>query len=298
MTIAVLYFFAFAMKAAAFPLNFWLPASYHTPRAVVSALFAGLLTKVGIYALLRTGFTLFPYELQAFNGAFAMVAALTMLLGALGALAQNDIRKMMAFLIVSGIGVMLMGFALGQALGLAGTIFYAMHSMLSMTAIYLLAGLMHRRMGTPYLSGAGGLYESSPLLAAISLVLIFAVAGLPPFSGLWPKVMLVKSGLDVGAFWLVGVLLGSAFITTIALGRMFLLAFWRPLPDGAVLPAFIQKGENSAMAALIGLTIPLVIVGLYPEPIVQVSLNAAEWLLNPQPYVDAVFPIVGQAVNP
>jgi multicomponent Na+:H+ antiporter subunit D len=298
MTIAVLYFFAFAMKAAAFPLNFWLPASYHTPRAVVSALFAGLLTKVGIYALLRTGFTLFPYELQAFNGAFAMVAALTMLLGALGALAQNDIRKMMAFLIVSGIGVMLMGFALGQALGLAGTIFYAMHSMLSMTAIYLLAGLMHRRMGTPNLSGAGGLYESSPLLAAISLVLIFAVAGLPPFSGLWPKVMLVKSGLDVGAFWLVGVLLGSAFITTIALGRMFLLAFWRPLPDGVVLPAFIQKGENSAMVALIGLTIPLVIVGLYPEPIVQVSLNAAEWLLNPQPYIDAVFPIVGQAVNP
>jgi multicomponent Na+:H+ antiporter subunit D len=290
MTLAVLYLFAFAMKAAAFPLNFWLPASYHTPRAVVSALFAGLLTKVGIYALLRTGFTLFPYELQIFSGGFAIIAALTMLLGAMGALAQNDIRKMMAFLIISGIGVMLMGLALGQALGLAGTIFYAMHSMLAMTAIFLLAGLMHRRMGSPNLTEAGGLYEASPMLAGIALVLVLAVAGLPPFSGLWPKIMLVKAGLDVGAFWLVAALLVSAFITTMALGRMFLLAFWRPAPNDVALPAFSQKGETSAMVALIGLTVPLVFFGLYPEPVVKVSLHAAEWLQNPQAYINAVFP--------
>ncbi len=298
MTLAVLYFFAFAMKAAAFPLNFWLPASYHTPRAVVSALFAGLLTKVGIYALLRTGFTLFPYELQHFSGMFAVVAALTMLLGALGALAQNDIRKMMAFLIISGIGVMLMGFALGQALGLAATIFYAMHSMLAMTAIYLLAGLMHRRMGTPNLSEAGGIYQASPLLSAIAFILILTVAGLPPFSGLWPKVMLVKAGLDVGAFWLVAALLVSAFITTMALGRMFLFAFWRPAPNEKALPALEIKHLSSAMIALIGLTIPLVVVGLYPEPVVAVSLRAAEWLQNPKPYIDAVFPDATPVVSP
>ena len=298
MTLAVLYFFAFAMKAAAFPLNFWLPASYHTPRAVVSALFAGLLTKVGIYALLRTGYTLFPFELQQFSGMFAIIAALTMLLGAFGALAQNDIRKMMAFLIISGIGVMLMGFALGQPLGLAATIFYAMHSMLSMTAIYLLAGLMHRWMGTPNLSEAGGLYQASPLLAGIALVLILNVVGLPPFSGLWPKVMLVKAGLDVGAFWLVAVLLVSAFITTIALGRMFSLAFWRPTPGNIVLPALDIKNQTSALIALAGLTLPLIIVGLYPEPVVAVSLRAAEWLQNPQSYIDAVFPVATSTVTP
>ena len=298
MTLAVLYFFAFAMKAAAFPMNFWLPASYHTPRSVVSALFAGLLTKVGIYALLRTGFTLFSYELQSFSGGFAIVAALTMLLGALGALAQNDVRKMMAFTVISGIGVMLMGFALGQSLGLAGTIFYALHSMIAMTAIYLLAGLMHRRMGTPNLSEAGGIYQASPVLAGIALVLILTVAGLPPFSGLWPKIMLVKAGLDVGAFWLVSVLLVSAFITTMALGRVFLLAFWRPAPNGEALPVFAKKHQSSAMIALVGLTVPLVVFGLYPEPIVQVSLRAAEWLQNPQPYIQAVFPAADQAVNP
>jgi multicomponent Na+:H+ antiporter subunit D len=298
LTIAALFFFAFAMKAAAFPLNFWLPASYHTPRSVVSALFAGLLTKVGIYALLRTGFTLFPAELQSFGDIFAIVAGLTMLLGAIGALAQNDIRKMMAFLIISGIGVMLMGFALGQALGLAATVFYAMHSMVSMTAIFLLAGLMHRRMGTPDLSHAGGLYAASPLLTAIALILIFTVAGLPPFSGLWPKVMLVKAGLDVGAFWLVGVLLVSAFITTLALGRMFLLAFWRPAQNLQPLAMIEMKYPSSAMIALVGLTVPLVAVGFYPEPLVALSLRAAEWLQNPQPYIDAVFPSIGTGAAP
>ena len=298
MTLAALYFFAFAMKAAAFPLNFWLPASYHTPRSVVSALFAGLLTKVGIYALIRTGFTLFPNELHSYSGAFAIVAALTMLMGALGALAQNDIRKIMAFLVISGIGVMLMGLSLGQPLGLAATIFYALHSMVAMTAIFVLVGLMHRRMGTPLLSEAGGLYEASPLLAAIGLVFILTVAGLPPFSGLWPKVMLVKAGLDVGAFGLVAVLLISAYITTMALARVFLLAFWRPVPNGAHLPIQERSHQSFAMIALIGLTAPLVVFGLYPEPIVQVSLRAAEWLQNPQPYVDAVFSPAGTAVTP
>ena len=228
--------------------------------------------------------------MQLFSGGFAIIAALTMMLGALGALAQNDFRKMMAFLIIAGIGVMLMGLALGQPLALAGSIFYAMHSMLAMTAIYLLTGLMHRRMGTPNLTEAGGLYQAAPLLSGIALVLMFSVAGLPPFSGLWPKIMLVKAGLDVGAFWLVAALLISAFITTMALGRMFLLAFWRPLQSGKNLPELKLKNENSAMIALVGLTLPLVIFGLYPEPVVVVALRAAEWLLNPQFYIHAVLP--------
>ncbi|MGL4405757.1 MAG: proton-conducting transporter membrane subunit, partial [Notoacmeibacter sp.] len=255
-------------------------------------------TKVGIYALLRSGFTLFPSEVSLFSDAFAIIAALTMLLGALGALAQNDIRKMAAFLIVSGIGVMLMGIALGQALGLAGTIFYALHSMLAMTAVFMLFGQMHRRMGTPNLSDAGGLYQVSPFLSVIGFILMLTIAGLPPFSGLWPKVMLVKAGLDLGAFWLVAALLISAFITTMALGRVFLLAFWRPAASDFIWPNFDEHSNRSALAALTGLTIPLVLFGLYPEPIVQLSLRAAEWLQNPQAYIDSVFPIAAKALSP
>ncbi|MCU0832377.1 MAG: Na+/H+ antiporter subunit D [Rhizobiaceae bacterium] len=288
LTIAALYFFAFGMKAAAFPVNAWLPASYHTPKVVVSAIFAGLLTKVGVYALLRVGFTLFPPERDVFAPAFAIAGALTMVLGALGALAQNDIRRMLAFLVVSGIGLMLAGIAMSGPLGIGGAVFYALHSMVAMTAVFLLAGLMQRRNGAAHLSDAGGLYASSPLLAALALVLIFAVAGLPPFSGLWPKVMLVKAGLDIGAWWLVATILLSAFLTTLALARLFLLAFWRPAPAGFAGQA--SPDSRSALAGVVGLTVPLVVFGVYPEPVVQLSVSAAEWLLNPQPYVNAVFP--------
>jgi multicomponent Na+:H+ antiporter subunit D len=161
-----------------------------------------------------------------------------------------------------------------------------------MTAVFLLTGLVHRRMGSANLSEAGGLYEASPMLSAIAFALILTVAGLPPFSGLWPKVMLVKAGLDVGAFSLVAALLISSFITMMALARLFLLAFWRPTPSGVPLQIAQLKNEKSAMIALIGLTIPVVAFGLYPEPVMQVSLRAAEWLQNPQVYIDAVFPAV------
>ncbi|NJR13690.1 MAG: hypothetical protein HC779_05130 [Phyllobacteriaceae bacterium] len=154
--------------------------------------------------------------------------------GALGALAQNDIRRMLAFLVVSGIGLMLAGIAMSGPLGIGGAVLYALHSMVAMTAIFLLAGLMQRRNGAVLLSAAGGLYQSAPLLAAIALVLAFAVAGLPPFSGLWPKIMLVKAGLDIGAWWLVAAIMVSAFLTTAAVARMFLFAFWRRRRQGRV----------------------------------------------------------------
>lgn len=296
-SLAALYFFAFAFKAAAFPMNFWLPASYHTPKPVVSALFAGLLTKVGVFALFRTGFTLFPVELALFQDGFVVIAMLTMLMGALGALAQDDIRKMFAFLVVAGIGVILMGLALGHTLALAGAVFYAVHSMVAMGAAFLLCGVMQRSSGSPFLSKAGGLYEASPLLSAVVFALILSIAGLPPFSGLWPKIMLVKSGLDLGAFWLVGALLVSTFISLIALGRLFLLAVWRPAPTNEAFDGLKTQIETPQWIALLGLSGLLLVAGLYPEPLVELSVKTADWLLNPEFYIHSVFPLAEKGLG-
>src|SRR5690606_32205795 len=134
-TLATLYLLAFGMKAAAFPVNFWLPASYHTPRIVTAALFGSVLTKIGIYALLRTLVMLFPPERALLSGLIAWVAAATMILGVMGALAQTDIRRMMGFVVISGIGVMMAGLALGTPEAVAGTILYTFHSMLLMAAL-------------------------------------------------------------------------------------------------------------------------------------------------------------------
>lgn len=287
MTLAMLYFFAFAMKAAAFPVNFWLPASYHTPRVVVSALFAGLLTKVGIYALLRTQVMLFPAQRDIIAELIAWVAAATMILGALGALAQSDIRRMMGFIVVSGIGVMLAGLALASQLGLSATIFYAVHSMLVMTALYILAGLMSERAGSHVLHDMGGLYRAYPFMTAIALVLFLAVAGLPPFSGLWPKVFVVKAALDVGAWWLAFSVLLSGILTTIALARVFALAFWR---DGATAAVEDLKPLRLGYVVLVALVVPVVWIGVDPEPLLSLSGKAAADLLDPARYIGAVFP--------
>ena len=202
MTLAVLYLLAFGMKAAAFPVNFWLPASYHTPQIVIAALFAGLLTKIGVYALLRSLVMIFPVERATLSGMIGWVAAATMILGIMGALSQSDTRRIFGFVVISGVGVMLAGVSLGGADGISGTILYGIHSMLVMTALYLLAGIMRDVGGSFSLHELSGLYRASPLLAAAAFVLVLAVSGLPPGSGLWPKVLLVKAALASGACWL------------------------------------------------------------------------------------------------
>lgn len=289
MTLATLYLVAFGMKAAAFPLNFWLPASYHTPRIVTSALFGGLLTKVGIYALLRVLIMIMPSQRSALAPLIEWAAVATMLLGIICALAQSDIRRMLGFVLISGIGVMLSGLALGDAPGLSGAILYAVHSMLVMTALYLLAGIIRDLGGGFSLGHLAGIYDKAPLLAGAALLLGFAIAGLPPGSGLWPKVMLVKASLDAGAGWLAAAILLSGLLTSVVMGRVFLLAFWRPAGeiDQPVSPARPPPAAFLPLAALLVLSLAM---GLFPEPFIATANRAAAGLLDPSGYVAAVFP--------
>ncbi|MFC6487555.1 Na+/H+ antiporter subunit D [Nitratireductor sp. GCM10026969] len=286
-TLAVLFLLAFGMKAAAFPVNFWLPASYHTPRIVTAALFGGVLTKVGVYALLRVLVMLFPPELNLLSGLIAWVAAGTMVIGIMGALAQTDLRRVLGFVVISGVGIMLAGLALGTAEGLAGTVFYAFHSMIVMTALYLLAGVMNGLGGTYSLNTLSGLYASNPLIAAFALILMLAVAGLPPASGLWPKVMLVRASIDSGQPWLAFAILATGLLTTLALGRVFILAIWRPkMADAPQRPTSPLLGYT----ALTALTVPVLIMGLYPAPVIGIAERAAGGILDSSGYIRTIFP--------
>ena len=226
------------------------------------------------------------------------------------ALAQNDIRRMLGFLVISGIGMMLAGLALGSATGISGAVFYAMHSMIVMTALYFMAGIMGERMAGFGLDRAGGLYTQTPWLAALALVLFLSVSGLPPFSGLWPKAFLVKASLDVGAWWLAFAILLTGLLTTIAVGRTFAFAFWRERPQAAggaaggetageaSAPAVRRRNHATTTAALVGLTALSVAAGVYPEPVIQVTDRIAAELLAPTGYVESVFPPEPMATEP
>jgi multicomponent Na+:H+ antiporter subunit D len=290
MTLGGLFILAFAMKAAAFPVNFWLPASYHTPRITVSALFGGLLTKVGIYALMRVMIMLFPVQHEEWSLVIGLVALVTMVLASLGMLAQNDLRRLAGYAVILGIGNMMAGIATGTVAGVAGAVLYALHSILAMTALYLVVGRAAALSGHFTLQSIGGIYRRAPAFAFVSLALLLAVAGLPPFSGLWPKIMLVKASIDIGAWWLASGILVSGFLATIALGRVFLLAYWRPAPgedtgDGAVVAM-----DWTSLGPILGLTAIVTLFGLFPEWPLSLSQTAAIGLMEPAAYIGSVFP--------
>ena len=177
----VLLLVAFGIKAAVFPLAFWLPDSYPTAPAPVTAVFAGLLTKVGIYAIIRTETLLFPGD--RINTGLMIVAALTMIVGILGALAQTDIKRMLSFTLISHIGYLVFGLALSSVVGMAATIYYVAHHITIQTTLFLVTGLIERRAGTANVDRLGGLARISPLLGILFFIPAMNLAGIPPFSG-------------------------------------------------------------------------------------------------------------------
>ena len=153
---SLLLILVFGIKAGLFPLFFWLPDSYPTAPAAITAVFAGLLTKVGVYAIIRSQTLLFPPDAQQ-GTLLLVVAGLTMVVGVLGALAQDDLRRMLSFHIVSHIGYMIFGLALFTLAGVAGAVFYTVHHIVVKTALFLVAGLVERRAGSDRLSRLGGM---------------------------------------------------------------------------------------------------------------------------------------------
>jgi multicomponent Na+:H+ antiporter subunit D len=220
---------AFGIKAAVFPLSAWLPDSYPTAPAPVTAVFAGLLTKVGVYAIIRTQTLLFPDG--ALDDLLMWAALATMLIGILGAVAQSDLRRMLSFTLVSHIGYMVFGIALGTAGGLAGAVFYVAHHIAIQTTLFLVAGLVERQGGTTSVNRLGGLARRSPLLAVLFFVPAMNLAGIPPLSGFIGKLGLLQAGVADGrplAFVLVAGGVVTSLLTLLAVARVWARAFWRP----------------------------------------------------------------------
>jgi multicomponent Na+:H+ antiporter subunit D len=220
---------AFCIKAAVFPLSAWLPDSYPTAPAPVTAVFAGLLTKVGVYAIIRTQTLLFPGG--GLDDLLMWAGLATMVMGILGAVAQTDIRRMLSFTLVSHIGYMVFGIALGTAAGLAGAVFYVAHHIAIQTSLFLVAGLVERQGGSTSVDRLGGLAKRSPLLAVLFFVPAMNLAGIPPFSGFIGKLGLLQAGVADGsplALTLVAGGVVTSLLTLVAVARVWTRAFWRP----------------------------------------------------------------------
>ncbi|MGU3501343.1 Na+/H+ antiporter subunit D [Mycobacterium sp. C31M] len=301
---------AFGIKAAVFPLSAWLPDSYPTAPAPVTAVFAGLLTKVGVYAIIRAHSLLFPGG--GLDDVLLVAALLTMLVGILGAIAQNDIKRLLSFTLVSHIGYMVFGIALGNQLGMSGAVYYVAHHIVVQTTLFLVVGLIERQAGASTLQRLGGLAAASPLLAFIFVVPALNLGGIPPFSGFIGKVALLEAGAQSGTT-LAWVLVAGGVITSLltlyAVTRVWTKAFWRAradAPEGALsntVPAALIDDDddidfadrNDVGKMPVGMLLPtgaLIVVGLaltvFAGPIYAYSERAAHEVLDRGQYISAV----------
>ncbi|KKB08141.1 proton-conducting transporter membrane subunit [Devosia chinhatensis] len=290
--VAALFLVAFGIKAGYFPLFFWLPASYHTASIVVSAIFAGLITKVGVYASFRVFTLLFSVEDGGVREVVAVMAAGTMLFGVFGAAVQWDIRRILSFHIVSQIGYMMLGLALATPAAMAGAVFYIVHHIIVKANLFLAAGAIYRASGTYDLRRAGGLMASHPLLALLFAVPALSLAGIPPLSGFWAKFMVIDAAFAAEAHWLAGIGLVVGLLTVFSMSKIWVEAFWKAPPVQRKKPRRVPVLMLLPMAGLGLLTL---VIGFSPEPFVVYAEAAAAALLDPSSYIDAV---LGTALSP
>ena len=311
---------AFGIKAAVFPLSAWLPDSYPTALAPITAVFAGLLTKVGVYAIIRTQTLLFPDS--GLDGVLMVAALATMLVGILGAVAQSDIKRMLSFTLVSHIGYMVFGVALASEAGLAGAVFYVAHHILIQTTLFLAIGLVERQGGSTSVNRLGGLAASSPVLAVLFFLPAMNLAGIPPLSGFIGKLGLLQAGAADGgvlAWTLVAGGVVTSLLTLYAVAKVWGKAFWRPLEQAPAVAAAdrttagahdIRLSEEGTGAyaggmgaerpsgamprTMVATTGAMVVVGIaltvFAGALYGVSDRAAADLLDRRPYISSVFP--------
>ncbi|MEY9212788.1 Na+/H+ antiporter subunit D [Thermobifida halotolerans] len=216
------------IKAAMVPLHWWLPDSYPTAPVPVTAVFAALLTKVAVYAIVRTQTLMFPQP-EPWTLLLVLSAA-TMLVGVLGALVQDDVNRLLSFTLVSHIGFMLFGLALSSVAGLTGVVLYLVHHITVQTALFLVSGLVERERGTVSLRRLGGLASTAPLVAALFLLPAFSLGGVPPLAGFIGKLALLQAAVARATplvLAVAAVVLLASLLTLAAMTRLWLLAFWR-----------------------------------------------------------------------
>jgi len=285
--LAVLLIVVFGIKSAIFPLFFWLPDSYPTAPSPVTAVFAGLLTKVGVYALIRSQTLLFPADTQPGN-LLLIVAGLTMAIGVLGAITQNDVKRILSFHIVSQIGYMVMGLGLFTLAGLAGAVLYIIHHIVVKTTLFLVAGLVELRAGTSDLGKLSGVARLEPLLGVLFILPALSLAGIPPFSGFVAKLALVDAGIGAGAYAIVAVSLAVSLLTLYSMTKIWANAFWgarRPDPAGRTLTAPRRALMVWSTAALVALSLGISVAS---GPLYDLSERAAADLVDPTNYIDTV----------
>ncbi len=288
---AMFFLIGFGIKSALFPLYFWLPSSYHTPPSAVAAVFGGLLTKVGIYALFRV-FTLIFIPNEFIKTVFMGIGIMTILTGAFGALIKDNIRRLFSYLIVCHLGYVIGGLGLYTKVAFLGAIFYLIHDIVVKTNLFLITGLIRQLRGSMNLSKLGGIYAQYPKLSILIAIVLFSLAGVPPLSGFWPKIYLIEAAFEKGNYlYILGIIIGS-FITLYLMARIWSEVFWKDASSETFIEdKFEPLGKYKKMLLVLPicfLALTSLYIGLNAEMIIQVADKIANEMVDTSFYIEAV----------
>lgn len=288
---AVFLIVGFGIKSAVFPLYFWLPSSYHTPPSAVAAIFGGLLTKVGVYALFRI-FTLVFIPDDFIKTVFIGIGVMTILTGCFGLLIKRNVRRLFSYMIVCHIGFMIGGLGVFTEVVLVGALFYLFHDVIVKTNLFLVAGLIRDLRGTMNMDKLGGLYTEYPKLSLLIAVVLFSLAGIPPLSGFWPKVYLIEGSLIENNYVYIAALLLGSFVTLYVIAKLWIDVFWKNPPEPEIIDDTFkdspQGRKNLLVIPVVMLACISLYIGLGAENIVRISQHIAAEMLDTSPYLEAV----------
>ena len=285
---AMLFFVAFGIKAAIFPLFFWLPSSYHTPNITITSLFSGLLTKVGVYALIRF-FTLFFVQDQEFwHQLLLILAGFNMVIGGMAASIYYETRKILSYHIISQIGYMIMGLGIFTPLAIAGAIFFTLHNMLAKTNTFLVAGLINKVKGSYQLKDVGGLYKERPFLALLFIIPAFALGGIPPLSGFFAKFILIKAGFENENYLITAVAVLTGMLTLFSMLKIWNEAFLKKPEKGEVAKSEMIKLKFSEVFPSVLLGLAVIVMGIFAFYVFELTLKAGNQLIDPAMYIQKV----------
>ena len=282
--VALIFLLVFALKAGLL-LFFWLPGAYSVPPTAVQAMFAALLTKVGIYALFRTFTLMFPLQPGVTHTIIGIMAGLTILAGCIGALSGRDVRTIASYNVIIGVGFILSALAIGTEQAMAGAVYYLIHDILAKALLFLLIGTMVMLTGEIVVKNMNGLIRNYPLFGWIYFLMMCALVGIPPLSGFIGKVLIGQGAIETRSYVLLALGFGSTVIVLYSLLRIFLASFFGETSISKEDKRLIPRG---ALLSFVLLVICIVALGVGAESIARYVNDAARTLTNPSIYIDAI----------
>jgi multicomponent Na+:H+ antiporter subunit D len=283
-TVSLLFLIVFSIKAGLF-LFFWLPGSYSAPPVAVSAIFAALLTKVGIYSIMRVFTLIFYHQPQITHTLMLVMGALTMILGAFGAIGYSGIRKILSYNVVVSVGFIIFGVGVASTVSLTGAMYYLIHDMLAKALIFILGGAIISIAGTDRLFDITGLIRYRPWLGWLFLLSALALAGVPPLSGFVGKILILQGGIEQGHYVMAVIGLLTSLLVLYSVLKIFVQSFW-----GETLLSEGEEHDSGKSALLPGIVLSVLIVGLGlgADWVLGYIEIAVESMMDPSIYINAV----------